>query len=177
MQFGVDDNKMLILKEALRQTELKFVATDEIAKLHDLRFFQLGAVFFVIIGFLLQIQRQPQFPNLVLIYSIGLSCLGFYAFMQNAPRQFKSLGHYWQGNPEANEEDWWKKTYEDNVPYEQALIEQAAANTNRIYQNQRVNAERGRKFKDILWIWIGWSGYCIYLEVMCYLTTKTIPLN
>lgn len=172
MQYHANEERALILKEALRQTELKFQATDEIAKLHDQRFFQIGAVLFVIVGFLVRVQPEAITDFFINIYCFVLCGLGFYAFIQNAPRKFDSLGHYWQSRTGNDNDDYWRATFlARNPSFEKALIDQVTTNTTQIFNNESINLSRGFKYKAILWIWLAWSVLCLCIIgalTLCY---------
>jgi hypothetical protein len=158
-------NRLEIVKEALRHTELKLQSSVENATVSDNRFFQFSAAMLVIgTGFLTSENFVP-YPDLRVIYSFLFYSLATLAFWIVKPSVFLSLG--------GSYVDAWKGHLDFHDPSKddcliEVLLSQAEENDRRFAENETKLRKKANVFKWLMRIFMFLIISIAYVQFECW---------
>lgn len=151
-----DSNREMLVREALRQTELHLEDLLQTASAAEQRVYQLAATCVMIATVATALANEA--PNAIPIYvsAAGLVVSALWAIWGTGPRLFHIRGHRWKD---------WKGHVEDKDTVLQVLISQAEENDKRIEENLSNLKGLGRHTKGAM-----------VLTLVCLLLMVLYPL-
>ena len=121
-----NENQQLIIREALRQTELHIEDLQATATVAEARAFQFSASCVLLATLASALAQSALSPFSVYVSSCGLIAAAFWAICSALPRKFHIRGHRWE---------LWQEHVVDDDCFDEVLISQANENDIRIREN------------------------------------------
>lgn len=130
-------DRIEIIREALRQTEMRLEDLQTNAAAAETRAYQFCAATVLLATFATTVAERTSNPFTTNLAAIVLAFSGFLAFHSVLPRRFHVRGHYWKE---------WKGHLDDRDTLEVALTSQAEENDDRIRFNEKNLEKCGSEF-------------------------------
>ncbi|MCC5955071.1 MAG: hypothetical protein JJU07_03135 [Natronohydrobacter sp.] len=138
------EQRLAIIREALRHTELHIFGLAEIADNADKRAATLSLAAIAYATLLIAFSEFSNAAKPVIVLAALLSLVSaVFSLFATVPKKFHIAGHRWRD---------WQGHIDDGDDIETVLISQAKENDDRIDFNFAVVDEAAKKFKRALWV-------------------------
>lgn len=155
-------NRLEIVKEALRHTEMKLSQQEEYSKLTDTRFFQLGAAIIVLASAILASETFVPFLLAKIVIASTLFVLALVTFWKIRPQQFYPIGGSYKN---------WEGHLTDGEDLIDVLISQAKENDGRFEKNEKILEKRNKIFTFLMICLALILAYLVYFQLECWQNT------